>query len=313
MKTFIRLAEVWVPSADGNLLELAEGLFDNAPAFGAMSKGMCFGRAEGLPGRAWDEGRPLLLRQLEGSYFRRAAAGRAEGLTSALALPLYRAGALTCVVVLMFGTLQSHSGAVELWHNDSTKGPDLYLQDGYFGTAAPVLEALTRAATLPKGSGVPGLAWKSHCAVFIADIEGSRHFVRGPQAAGAGIVRALAWPCEVPSHETWVLNLLSSASTPLARRVEVWRSNPAGTHLQRLTGHCEVSGPLAAGSAVHWPVASLGALGDAWTTGRARAASGGAVHAGLDAQQAAAAGLHSLLAIPVAPGESPGEVVCFYF
>ena len=37
-KTFIRVAEVWVPSTDGHLLELAGGLFDEAPAFGAISR-----------------------------------------------------------------------------------------------------------------------------------------------------------------------------------------------------------------------------------------------------------------------------------
>ena len=32
VKTFVRVAEVWVPSPDGTLLELGGGLFDAAPA-----------------------------------------------------------------------------------------------------------------------------------------------------------------------------------------------------------------------------------------------------------------------------------------
>ena len=66
MRTFIRIAEVWVPSEDEGLLELAGGLFDSAPAFGAITRRMCFGRAEGLPGRAWDDGHPVMLRKLDG-------------------------------------------------------------------------------------------------------------------------------------------------------------------------------------------------------------------------------------------------------
>ena len=73
MQTFIRMAEVWLPSADGTLLEPGGGIYDAAPAFGAATRQMCFGRAEGLPGRAWDEGRPLLLSPLDGSTFKRTA------------------------------------------------------------------------------------------------------------------------------------------------------------------------------------------------------------------------------------------------
>ena len=78
MRTFIRIAEVWVPSEDEGLLELAGGLFDSAPAFGAITRRMCFG---------------------VGSYFRRAAAARAEGLSCAVACPIFLGDVLTCVVV----------------------------------------------------------------------------------------------------------------------------------------------------------------------------------------------------------------------
>ena len=72
MKTFIRVVEVWVPDADGTLLEFGGGLYGNTRGFGAVSRRMCFGRGEGLPGQAWDQGRPIMLKQLDGSYFRRS-------------------------------------------------------------------------------------------------------------------------------------------------------------------------------------------------------------------------------------------------
>jgi len=108
MEPFIRVAEVWTPSKEGSPLELSAGLFDAAPAFGAISRKMCFGRAEGLPGRAWDEGRPVLLQRFEGSFFQRTEAARAAGLSCAVALPIFVGGRLTSVVVLFCGDVQAH-------------------------------------------------------------------------------------------------------------------------------------------------------------------------------------------------------------
>lgn len=313
MNTFIRLAEVWVPDADGGLLELAGGLFDQAPAYGVMSRSMCFGRAEGLPGRVWDDGHPLMLRQLEGSYFRRAAAAKAVGLNCAVAFPVFLGDALTCVVVLLCGDVGAHVGAAELWHNDPRVGTDLTLVDGYFGSNSRVLETLTRDAWLPRGSGVPGLAWQREAAVFIDDVAGSKHFLRGLEAANTGIARALAFPCRVPVDKTWVLCLLSSTTTPMARRIEVWRPTADGTQLQRVQGHCEVQGPLDCSDGPAWPIDALGPIGQVWRSAVAQAVPGGAVHAALNAETAGAAGVRSLLAIPVTDERSVAEVVCLYF
>ena len=140
--TFIRVAEVWEPTADGALLELAGGLYGAAPAFGALSQGLCFGRAEGLPGHAWDEGRPILLERFENSFFRRTEAAQAAGLGCALALPVFVNEQLICVVVLLCGEAAVHQGAIELWHNDPRLSGDLALKQGYFGRDAKQLETL---------------------------------------------------------------------------------------------------------------------------------------------------------------------------
>ena len=47
MNTLIKAAELWLPDADGQLLELTGGLYGAAAAFGFLSRGMCFGRGEG--------------------------------------------------------------------------------------------------------------------------------------------------------------------------------------------------------------------------------------------------------------------------
>ena len=71
MKTFIRMAEVWTPTDDDSMLVLSSGLFPDAPAFEAITRQMVFLKGEGLPGRAWAKGHPLMMRELVGSYFKR--------------------------------------------------------------------------------------------------------------------------------------------------------------------------------------------------------------------------------------------------
>jgi len=44
--------------------------------------------ADARPGRAWDTGHPIVLKDLEGSYFRRATAARAAGLTCGIAMTM---------------------------------------------------------------------------------------------------------------------------------------------------------------------------------------------------------------------------------
>jgi hypothetical protein len=316
MNTFIRVAEVWVPCEDGSLLELASGLFDAAPAFGAISRQLCFGRAEGLPGHAWEEGRPLLLRELAGSYFRRAEAARAAGLTCAVALPIFAAGRLTSVVVLLCSASESPVGAIELWHNDPRVTGDLTLAEACYGATAPALEALSRDTFLPRGSGLPGLAWQREAAVFIDNVGESHRFLRSQAAAEAGIVRGLAIPCSTLRHETWVLSLLSSGAAPIARRVESWIPDASGLHLQRAFGYCEVSGNgLPVGEVSACAPAALGAIGRAWASATAQTAQGDEAVGAAQAVDWQAAGLRSVLAIPVVADGDGGvsEVVALHF
>jgi hypothetical protein len=305
MKTFIRVAEVWTPSPEGSLLEWAGGVYGAAPAFGAVSRTLCFGRGEGLPGRAWDEGQPILLRKFEGSYFRRTAIAREAGLNCAVALPIFRGEALTSVVVLLCGEPDAHAGAIELWHNNPRLTTDLTLADGYFGSNGAELEALSRDAYLPRGAGLPGLAWQRESAVFMDQIDHSSRFLRAQTAASAGIVRALAVPCSTRSNASWVLSLLSSSSTPIARRVESWLPDDAGQALQRAFGFCESAGTLAADGASL--TSGDGPIGQAFATGIAVALDP------LTTPPAGAPGLSAVLAIPLLAEGAVTEVLALYF
>jgi hypothetical protein len=314
MDTLIRVAEVWVPSDDGLLLELGGGLYRQAPAFGAHSRAMCFGRGEGLPGRAWDLGRPVLLPTLDPAVFRRAAAAKRAGLASGLAMPVFRDGALTCVVLLLCGAGSQHRGAIELWHNDPRVTGDLRLADGSFAEQASALEAETRDGFLPRGAGLPGRTWQRGASVFVDDLLQSRHFLRSQTAAAAGIVRALSMPCSVADEHIWVVNLMASAEVPVARRVESWIAADDGSKaLRRGAGHCEQRGRLAEASLSPPTTMSPPGISRAWFTGVAQAVDDLAGCTEPPLADALADGLQAVLAIPVIADGGVSEVVALYF
>lgn len=204
LNTFIKAAEVWMPSDDGMLLEFGSGLFGEAKRFEAISRSMCFGRGEGLPGRAWDEARPILLPKFDGSFFRRTAAAKACGLSSALALPLFPGGTFTGVLVLFFGEDPEHAAAVELWRcgakGDLTAVGGLTSTDSGGGSMV-ALAALARARGGTVFGGESGAAAES-----------------APR-------NGLAMPIGA-AEDGYVVTLSGGANLPLARRIERWSSAP---------------------------------------------------------------------------------------
>ena len=155
MKTFIRVVEVWVPDAEHSLLEFGGGLYGSAARFGMASRSMCFGRGEGLPGRCWDESRPIVLTELDPSVFRRTEQARAEGLTCGIALPVFAGDVLKAVFVMFCGDDDEHAGAIELWRNDPRESREMTLDDGYYGTTADAFEFMSRRTSFHKGIGLP--------------------------------------------------------------------------------------------------------------------------------------------------------------
>jgi GAF domain len=265
MKTFIRVVEVWVPDAEQSLLEFGGGLYGSAARFGMASRSMCFGRGEGLPGRCWDEGRPIVLNELDPSVFRRTEQARAEGLTCGIALPLFSGDVLKAVFVIFCGDDDEHAGAIELWRNDPAESREMILDDGYYGTTADAFEFMSRRTSFHKGIGLPGMAWEAGAPVFLPDLGKSGRFLRADSAIKVGINRGFAFPIANQGDETYVLAFLSALATPLVRRLEVW--SPAGRDggLYLSEGFCETQGLLQASTEVS--IASgQGVVGRAFAT-----------------------------------------------
>ncbi len=303
--TFIRVVEVWVPDASGTLLEPGGAWYGTATRFGALSRQMCFGRGEGLPGQAWEAGRPLVLKQFEGSAFRRTAAAHADGLTCGIALPVFNGATLKAVVLIFCGDSPDleaqQAGAIELWRNQPAVSKDMVLDDGYYGTTSNVFEFISRRTAFRPGTGLPGLAWESGLPVFMDDLGKGGRFLRADSALKVGINRGFAIPCATPGPDVYVMAFLSALATPLVRRFETWLPDAAGSHLLRREGFCEVDGTLDTGPASDRIDAGQGPLGQALATAVPAVGS------------SPVAGLSSLVALPVLQAGRVVAVVAWHF
>jgi hypothetical protein len=315
MKTFIRVVEVWVPSTDRTLLEFGAGLYGSASRFGALSRQMCFGRGEGLPGQAWEAGAPIVLKQFEGSAFRRTKAAQAEGLTCGIALPIFAGDFLSAVLVIFCGDDEAHAGAIELWRNDPASSKDMLLADGYYGTTADAFEFISRRTAFRKGHGLPGMAWESGLPVFIEDLGRGAGFLRADSAIKVGINRGFAMPCSTAGDAVYVMAFLSALATPIVRRFETWlpAGQGAALRLARSGGFCEALGTVQASGIDEAVEPGQGSLGRALLTGVPALSEAAASEPGAVGAAARAAGLQSLVALPVLRGGRLVAVVAWYF
>jgi hypothetical protein len=297
MKSFIRVAEVWVPDTQRTLLEFGGGVYRDAGAFAAVSRSMCFGRAEGLPGRAWDSGRPMVLKDFEGSDFRRVRTARAAGLSCAVAVPFFMNNQVTAVLVLFCGDQdEGQAGAIELWHN-ATNTPDLTLDDGYYGKTAELFEFVSRNTRFRRGTGLPGLCWEAGLPVYMPDLGKGSRFIRADSAVKVGINRGFALPCSTGTGDHFVLTFLSALATPLASRVETWEPEARSGSLRRREGFCETAGALGAGGLTVAP--GEGVLGKVLLTGAPMVSDVASEEPGAIGQTVRELGTAALLVFPI--------------
>ena len=254
-RSFIRVTEIWVPDEEGTHLVLADGLFSGLDEFERVARETRFAPDEGLPGKAWVAQRPIVLKDLVNSYFRRGAVAAAAGLTCAVAIPVF-GDTLKAVLVLFCGDDPDHAGAIELWHGPQGSY-EMSFVDGYFGTADS-LEWAAKHMLFMKGTGLPGETWQRGQPVVFAELRGTR-FLRFEKAEEVGITRTIGIPVHTPAPGDYVLTLLSAQSTPIARRMEIWTPDGAGG-LALTDGFCETAGSLAGarstvaiGSRPYWP------------------------------------------------------------
>ena len=315
--TFIKAVEIWIPSADQWLLEFGSGSYGPARAFASLSRSMCFGRGEGLPGQAWDEGRPILLREFESTRFHRTKAAHASGLTCAVAVPFFAEDKLQAVLVFFCGHVPEQASAMELWHADSTSAAGMTLVDGAYGSAAPAFEEISRKTSFARGVGLPGLAWEQGSAQFLENLGTPSHtFVRDAPALDARLIRGLAIPVDPLGGDSYVVAFLASAQLPLAQRVERWVLGDNGSRLRRAYAFSELhDGRSLTEASLALPrpdSGNTGAIARAWLQGVPAINDQPTSEPGPPAAAAAVIGASALLAIPMLRGTGVVELLVLY-
>ena len=300
-KTFIQVAEIWVP--EGDRLIHGGGSYGKLTDFEASSVRESFGRGEGLPGKAWAEERPVVLKGFDGSYFKRTEAATQAGLTSAVAIPVFAGKTLRAVLVVLCGDDDTRTGAIEVW---SERDDYLMLDDGYYG-AAKHFEWVSQHTHFPKGQGLPGGVWAAQTPILMRDLGSGYRFIRAESAGKAGLTTGLGMPVPTPGGKSYVLSLLSARGTPIARRFELWDARAARVGKKDeavlIDGICEREGPLWDEDNPKRVAAWQGAIGKVLGTGLPVVEGG---------KPGLAAGYASMVAIPIHQGGELAHVVAWY-
>lgn len=300
-KTFIQVAEIWLP--EGERLIHGGGDYGDMAGFAEVSSRESFARGEGLPGKAWAEGRPVVLNGLDDTGFKRAEAARAVGLTSAVAIPVFAGTVLKAVLVVLCGDDDSRIGAIEVW---SERNDLLMLEDGYYG-AARHFEWVSQHTHFPRGQGLPGGVWAARRPILMRDLGAGYRFVRADAAGRAGLTTGLGLPVPSPSGATYVLTLLSALGTPIAQRFEIWDARAAkvgkGGAAMLVDGICAREGPLWDEENPRRAAPWQGPIGKVLGSGLP------AVEAGVPGL---AAGYGAMVALPIHMGGELAHVVAWY-
>jgi hypothetical protein len=303
---FIEIAEVWTVDAATDRLTLASGIYGGLTGFAEASARTSFAKGEGLPGAAWETGRPVVINGLHGSGFKRLDAAEAAGLTSAIAIPVFADAALTGVITFLCAEDDTRAGAIEIWAMDADR-QELALESGYYG-AAKAFAAVSAATRFARGSGLPGAVWASRAAILLRDLGGSFRFIRAQSAGEAGLTTGLGIPLETADGETVVLALLSATAAPIAGRFELWDavggSGADAKDMVLVDGLCARTGAL-------WATPKRA---KAWSGAIGRvAATGVPIALGAGEAPGLPAGWRSVVAIPIHRAGRLAQIAAWYF
>ncbi|MDD5462743.1 MAG: GAF domain-containing protein [Methylococcales bacterium] len=266
MKTFIKVTEIWIPDKKRTHLEFGSGLYGALTDFKSASEQQHFAYNEGLPGKAWAAGHPVVLTKFEHSYFKRTAAANKAGLTCGIAIPVFSGDFLMAVVVFLCGDDEEHAGAIEMWRDNPDTENTLKVMDGYYGTLQ-YFETVSRQTSLPKGQGLAGLAWETGMPVLINDIGKTDTFIRAGDAQQAGITTGIGIPVSDTLKQTYIMTFLSAKATPIAKRIQIWIPDQQGRQLICQEGYSKNSNDLAEIFETITVKKGEGALGRVWLTG----------------------------------------------
>lgn len=157
---------------------------------------------------------------------------------------------LSAVLVFFCGHDPAQASALELWHHDARITTDMTLVDGAYGPNAQPFESISHETYLPRGVGLPGLAWQRFPRRALHDRAHSRAGRREPgrkqgedasESAGDEGGDALHAPLRVNWQPDAGVDHIAGAFLPLLRRAlapethETMRSDEQVVRLDAIT------------------------------------------------------------------------------
>jgi hypothetical protein len=273
---------------------------------------MRFAFDEGLPGKAWAQRHPIVLKDFKGSYFKRIDAAEEAGLTCGIALPVFGGNDIKAVIVFFCGHDADHVGVIEVWRHDPDKTPGIRFADGYFGEAE-MFEWNARNITFMPGNGLPGTVWLRNRPVFIPDLGNKSRFLRADQARKVGLTKGLGIPCQGDKKSFWAMLFLSALGAPIAQRQEIWSVDKQQEKIVFETGDCSRDPEMTEKLKGMVLGRDDGLMGYAFSHGVPKITTDLGSDENPASKIALAAGLSSMLALPIYDEHSVRSVVAFYF
>jgi len=307
MKTFIKVTEIWVPNKEHTHLVLKEGTYGDYQHFKKISQQKQFAYRSGLPGKVWSSGLPIILKDLENTYFERSGEAHKVGLTCAIGFPVFSGEFLMAVIVFLCGDDKDHAGAIEIWSNQPDSLDELQLINGYYGTLKH-FAGISVDTKIGKGTGLPGLVWARNRPVLIDDIGHSTEFIRAHEALQAGISTGIGIPVNRGVGKFHTLVFLSAKATPIAKRMQVWVPGEQHEKLYCHDAYGSKNDSLAEMFETKTISKGEDIIGKVWLTGVPTI-----VESNFNGQLQDPAGISALLAIPVIDKGILTAVVTFMF
>jgi hypothetical protein len=148
--------------------------------------------------------------------------------------------------------------------------------------------------------------------LLVADVPGGDVFLRRDSAEQLMLHRAVGIPCPASDSGHWVMTFLSVRNSPLARRFEAWIPDAATGKFILADGFCEIAGALTDVHATSDVPIDSGLLAAVRTTGIPVICKDVAKLDDAVARSACAAGLASLIAMPIFTGDEFKAIVTWY-
>ncbi len=225
--SFVQAVELWVPQ--GEVLAFGAGVYRGHEALRLERARLAFQQGEGLPGAVWANGRALLWDVSETFLSPEHAA--TSGIDAAFGCPLFDGDRLFAVLTLLLSRRMDAPSCIEIWHG--TDELDVLKHGRGYYVDCPELERFSPWIQFPRGTGLPGLTWRSGEAQVMPNLGQSNAFIRAGLAVRCGLKHGIGLPVYNGRKLIQVLALLGAERRSFISGAEIYY--PQGNELGAAT------------------------------------------------------------------------------